>query len=139
MDKAEKQKLSESDICDLFITPFIKQVGWDQFKQVRRDVALTTAPVIVRGNLSARNKQKKFADYVLSRQPDLPLVIVEAKDSKHGVSDGLQHDRAILGHVGASRRLPRQKSRPATRQYRIWRGLRRLADIQIGIELAIYA
>ena len=32
MDKAEKQKLSESDICDLFITPAIKRAGWDQFK-----------------------------------------------------------------------------------------------------------
>ena len=91
MDKAEKQKLSESDICDLFITPAINQAGWDQFKQVRREVTLTPGPVIVRGNLSSRNKKKKkFADYVLSWQPGLPLAIVEAKDNKHGVSDGLQ-------------------------------------------------
>ena len=91
VDKAEKQKLSESDICDLFITPAIKQAGWDQFMQVRREVTLTPGPVIVRGNLSSRNKKKKkFADYVLSWQPGLPLAIVEAKDNKHGVSDGLQ-------------------------------------------------
>ncbi len=45
----------------------------------------------MRGNLSSRNKKKKkFADYVLSWQPGLPLAIVEAKDNKHGVSDGLQ-------------------------------------------------
>ena len=36
MDKADKLKLSESDVCDLFITPAIKQAGWDQFTQVRR-------------------------------------------------------------------------------------------------------
>jgi type I restriction enzyme, R subunit len=91
LNQADKQKLSESDICDLFITPAIQQVGWDQFKQVRREVTLTPGPVIVRGNLSSRNKKKKkFADYVLSWQPGLPLAIVEAKDSKHGVSDGLQ-------------------------------------------------
>jgi type I restriction enzyme R subunit len=91
MDKADKQKLSESDICDLFITPAIKQAGWDQFKQVRREVTLTPGPIIVRGNLASRNKKKKkFADYVLSWQPGLPLAIVEAKDNKHGVSDGLQ-------------------------------------------------
>lgn len=91
MDQADKQKLSESDICDLFITPAIKQAGWDEFKQVRREVTLTPGPVIVRGNLSSRNKKKKkFADYVLSWQPGLPLAIVEAKDNKHGVSDGLQ-------------------------------------------------
>lgn len=91
VDKADKQKLSESDICDLFITPAITQAGWDQFKQVRREVTLTPGPVIVRGNLSSRNKKKKkFADYVLSWQPGLPLAIVEAKDNNHGTSDGLQ-------------------------------------------------
>ena len=91
VDKADKLKLSESDVCDLFITPAIKQAGWDQFTQVRREVTLTPGPIIVRGNLSSRNKKKrKFADYVLSWQPGLPLAIVEAKDNKHGVSDGLQ-------------------------------------------------
>ena len=91
METAEKQKLSENDICDLLITPALKEAGWDQFKQIRREVTLTPGPVIVRGNLSARNKKKKkFADYVLSWQPGLPLAIVEAKDNKHGVSAGLQ-------------------------------------------------
>jgi type I restriction enzyme R subunit len=91
VDKAEKQRLSESDICDLFITPAIKRAGWDQFKQIRREITLTPGPIIVRGNLSSRNrKKKKFADYVLSWQPGLPLAIVEAKDNKHGVSGGLQ-------------------------------------------------
>lgn len=91
MDNQEKKQLSESDICDLFITPAIKVAGWDQLKQVRREVTLTPGPVIVRGNLSSRNKKKKkFADYVLSRKPGLPLAIVEAKDNKHSISSGLQ-------------------------------------------------
>ena len=91
MEPSEKKKLSESDVCDLFITPAIKQSGWDQLKQVRREVTLTPGPVIVRGNLSSRNKkQRKFADYVLSWQPGMPLAIVEAKDNKHTVSSGLQ-------------------------------------------------
>ncbi|TPL96425.1 DEAD/DEAH box helicase [Mesorhizobium sp. B2-3-11] len=91
MNQADKQNLSESDVCDLFITPAIKQAGWDQLKQVRREVTLTPGPIIVRGNLSSRNKKKKkFADYVLSWQPGLPLAVVEAKDNKHEVSDGLQ-------------------------------------------------
>jgi type I restriction enzyme, R subunit len=91
VDKKDKLKLSESDICDLFITPAIKQAGWDQFKQMRREVTLTPGPVVVRGNLSSRNrKKKKFADYVLSWQPGLPLAIVEAKDNAHSISAGLQ-------------------------------------------------
>ncbi len=91
MDKSEKLKLSESDICDLFITPAVKQAGWDPLKQIRREVTLTPGPVIVRGNLSSRNKKKKkFADYVLSWQPGLPLAVVEAKDNAYSVSSGLQ-------------------------------------------------
>lgn len=91
MDEAEKKRCSESDICDLFITPAIIQAGWDQFQQVRREVTLTPGPVIVRGNLSSRNKKKrKFADYVLSLKPGLPLAVVEAKGNTFSVSSGLQ-------------------------------------------------
>ncbi len=91
MDGFDKKKCSEIDICDLFITPALKQAGWDQFQQIRREVTLTPGPVIVRGNLSSRNKKKKkFADYVLSLKPGLPLAIVEAKDNNHTVSSGLQ-------------------------------------------------
>ncbi len=91
MTKQEKQQLSEIDICDLFITPAIKSAGWDQFTQIRREVALTPGPVIVRGNLSSRNKKKKkFADYVLQWEAGVPLAIVEAKDNSHTVSHGMQ-------------------------------------------------
>lgn len=91
MTKTEKQQLSEIDICDLFITPAIKGAGWDQLTQIRREVTLTPGPVIVRGNLSSRNKKKKkFADYVLLREAGVPIAIVEAKDNKHTVSQGMQ-------------------------------------------------
>ena len=50
MDKKEKSKLSESDICDLFISPAIRDAGWDPLQQIRREVTLTPGPVIVRGN-----------------------------------------------------------------------------------------
>ena len=91
MDKKEKLTLSEIDICDLFITPAIKAAGWDQLTQIRREVTLTPGPVLVRGNLSARNKKKKkFADYVLQWETGLPVAIVEAKSNNHTVSKGLQ-------------------------------------------------
>lgn len=47
MIKSEKQQLSESDICDLFITPAIKDSGWNQLTQIRREVTLAPGPVIV--------------------------------------------------------------------------------------------
>jgi type I restriction enzyme, R subunit len=91
VDKNEKLKLSEIDICDLFISPAIKSASWDPLTQIRREVTLTPGPVIVRGNMSSRNKKKKkFADYVLSWKPDLPVAIVEAKDNVARISDGLQ-------------------------------------------------
>jgi type I restriction enzyme R subunit len=91
MDSKDKKQLSEIDICDLFITPAIKDAGWDQLSQMRREVTLTPGPVIVRGNMSSRNKKKKkFADYVLSWAPGIPVAVVEAKDNNHTVSHGVQ-------------------------------------------------
>ncbi|MBC2713816.1 MAG: DEAD/DEAH box helicase family protein [Desulfobacteraceae bacterium] len=86
-----KTELSEIDICDLFITPAIKDAGWDQMRQIRREVTLTPGPIVVRGNMSSRNKKKKkFADYVLYWEPGVPVAIVEAKDNNHTVSHGMQ-------------------------------------------------
>jgi type I restriction enzyme R subunit len=91
MDSKEKKELSESDISDLFITPAIRDAGWDFMRRIRREVTLTPGPVIVRGNLSSRNKKKKkFADYVLYWEPNVPVAVVEAKDNKYTVSQGLQ-------------------------------------------------
>ena len=91
LDKNDKQKLSETDICDLFISPAIKAANWDPLTQIRREVTLTPGPVIVRGNLSSRNKKKKkFADYVLSWEPSIPVAVVEAKDNNFTASYGLQ-------------------------------------------------
>jgi type I restriction enzyme R subunit len=98
MTKEEKQQLSEIDICDLFITPAIKGAGWDPLTQIRREVTLTPGPVIVRGNLSSRNKKKKkFADYVLQWEAGVPVAIVEAKDNIYSVSHGMQQ---ALGYAG---------------------------------------
>ncbi len=98
MTKHEKQALSEIDICDLLITPAIKDAGWNQQTQIRREVTLAPGPVVVRGNMSSRNKKKKkFADYVLLREAGVPIAIVEAKDNNHIVSHGLQQ---ALGYAG---------------------------------------
>jgi type I restriction enzyme R subunit len=91
LDKRDKLKLSESDICDLFISPAIKGAKWNPLTQIRREVTLTPGPVVVRGSLSSRNKKKKkFADYLLSWRPSLPVAVVEAKDNTFSVSYGLQ-------------------------------------------------
>ena len=91
MEDINKKELSEIDICDNFITPAIKAAGWDQYSQIRREVTLTPGPVVVRGEMSARNKKKKkFADYVLHKEPGIPIAVVEAKDNNKTISHGLQ-------------------------------------------------
>lgn len=76
MSEINKKELSEIDICDLYITPAIIHAGWDQMSQIRQEVTLTPGPVIVRGNMSARNKKKmKFADYVLSKPYRIPMFL----------------------------------------------------------------
>lgn len=59
--------------------------------QIRREVTLTPGPVVVRGNMSSRNKKKKkFADYVLSWDASTPVAVVEAKDNNYSASHGMQ-------------------------------------------------
>ena len=91
MDPKEKKQLSEADIKAKFITPAIVKAGWDEMTQIRREVTLTPGPVVVRGNLSSRNKKKKkFADYVLQKEKGVSIAVVEAKDNNHTISQGLQ-------------------------------------------------
>lgn len=91
MDRKEKKELSESDIKAKFITPALVKAGWDEMTQIRREVTLTPGPVVVRGNLSSRNKKKKkFADYVLQKEKGVPVAVVEAKDNNYSISHGLQ-------------------------------------------------
>jgi len=84
-----KSHLSEEDIKARYITPAITDAGWDIKKQVRLEYAFTAGRIILRGNITARGKQKR-ADYVLFYKSNFPLAIVEAKDNNHPVGAGLQ-------------------------------------------------
>lgn len=80
--------LTEDDVKRLYITPAIKQAGWDSNTQIRQEVHLTKGQVMVRGKVILRGKSY-FADYVLFRQPGVPLAIVEAKDNTHPLGGGM--------------------------------------------------
>ena len=86
---SDKKSLSERDICTQYITPALQAAGWDFATQVREEVSFTKGRVIVRGKLHTRGKQKR-ADYVLYYAPNLPIAVIEAKDNKHSVGDGMQ-------------------------------------------------
>ncbi len=89
---SDKRGLSESDICDRFLTPALERSGW-QNTQWRREYSFTDGRIIVRGKMVARGKKKR-ADYVLFHKPNLPIAVIEAKDNSHQVGAGMQQGLA---------------------------------------------
>lgn len=84
----DKKSLTEQEIRTRFITPAISKAAWSS-SQIREEYAITKGRIIARGGTYKREKAK-FADYVLFYKPHIPLAIIEAKDNKHSVSDGMQ-------------------------------------------------
>ena len=85
----DKQQLSERDICTQYITPALVRSGWELATQVREEFSLTNGRILVRGKLHARARNKR-ADYVLFYKPNLPIAVIEAKDNRHSLGDGMQ-------------------------------------------------
>ena len=69
-----KNALSERDICTKFITPALREAGWDEMSQIREEVSFTKGCIIVRGKLVSRGKGKR-ADYILYLKPNIPLAL----------------------------------------------------------------
>jgi type I restriction enzyme R subunit len=84
-----KKFLSERDICTKFITPAVRQAGWDVLSQIREEVSFTKGRIIVRGRLVTRGRGKR-ADYILYYKPNIPLALIEAKDNSYAIGDGMQ-------------------------------------------------
>ena len=84
-----KKDMSERDICTKYITPALVKAGWDIKRQIREEVTFTDGRIIVRGNVTTRGKRKR-ADYILYYKSNLPIAVVEAKDNKHSIGDGMQ-------------------------------------------------
>ena len=85
----DKKALSERDICTKFITPALERAGWDIQTQVREEVSFTAGRIIVRGRMHIRGKRRR-ADYLLRYQKNQPIAVIEAKDNKHSLGDGMQ-------------------------------------------------
>jgi len=85
----DKSSFSETDIRTKYITPAIKNAGWDIKHQLREEFHFTDGRIIVRGQTVKRGKSKKV-DYLLLYKPNLPLAIVEAKGNKYSIGAGMQ-------------------------------------------------
>lgn len=85
----DKKALSERDIVTQYIMPALVKAGWDLKRQVREEVYLTDGRIFVKGSTTSRGERKR-ADIVLYRKPNLPIAVIEAKDNKHSLGSGLQ-------------------------------------------------
>ena len=92
-----KRDLSETDICDRFITPALLQAGWLK-ERILREHSFTDGRIIVRGRLVSRGKRKR-ADYLLVHE-GVPLAVIEAKDNSHALGDGMQQALAYADALG---------------------------------------
>jgi type I restriction enzyme, R subunit len=86
-----KKSLSESDLCDKYIRPAIVQAGWHSVDQIYAQFPLREGRVVVHGNASRRDASTVLrADFVLCHKPNIPLAVVEAKQSRLSMSSGMQ-------------------------------------------------
>ncbi len=84
-----KQGLSERDICTKYILPAIVKAGWNVDTQIREELGFTDGRIFVNGNFTRRGERKR-ADIVLYRKPNIPIAVIEAKDASHSIGSGLQ-------------------------------------------------
>lgn len=96
----DKKALSERDICTKFINPALEQAGWDLLSQVREEFPVTNGRIIVRGRMHTRARPRR-ADYVLNYKKNIPIAIIEAKDNKHSLGDGMQQALAYSDALDA--------------------------------------
>ncbi|BFU61041.1 MULTISPECIES: EcoAI/FtnUII family type I restriction enzme subunit R [Rodentibacter] len=101
---AEKRVMSETDIRSKFITPAIRNAGWDD-RQIREEYSFKADKQFTDGRMlidpktkKASRKEGKRVDYLLYQAPNRTIAVVEAKDNKHTARDGLQQamDYALL-------------------------------------------
>lgn len=85
-----KKELTEQEIRTQYITPAIKNAGW-QPHQIREEYRLTDGRVIARNNTCKRDITTiKRADYILFYNFHTPIAVIEAKDNNHNIYDGMQ-------------------------------------------------
>lgn len=92
----EKKNLKEQEIRTLFITPALKEKGWEVMKNMREEFYFTDGRIIIAGNQHSTAEGKK-ADYLLFHN-NMPIAVIEAKDNKHAVGSGIQQaiDYALI-------------------------------------------
>lgn len=80
-------QLSEEDIKRLYITPVLES-KWNP-SLITMEQKITDGKINIKGNVTVREQPKK-ADYILYKNSQTPLAIVEAKSAQFSTSHGMQ-------------------------------------------------
>ncbi len=96
MSIANKKDLKEQEIRTLYISPALKNKGWETGQNMREEYYFTDGRVVIAGSQHSTAEGKK-ADYLLYHN-NRPIAVVEAKDNKHSVGAGIQQaiDYALI-------------------------------------------
>jgi type I restriction enzyme R subunit len=89
--------VNESDTRYKLIDPAISRTWTDV--QVHTEYYYTAGEIVVRGKMVSRKKPKKV-DYLLTYAPDVPIALVEAKDTDHSVGAGMQQAMGYASDLG---------------------------------------
>ena len=96
-----KKDLSERDICTKFITPAVKDAGWDVLTQIREQVYFTKGRIIVRGKLVTRGYNLDFKNpNTVADEHDDPAELLKKLDDAEGQAAKLREQlKTILAEA----------------------------------------
>jgi len=92
--------LQEADTCRIYVTPKIREAGWEQHPHsITEQKTFTDGRVEVIGSVVRRREQKR-ADYLLRYTRDFPIAVVEAKPEFDHPGKGLQQAKEYAEILG---------------------------------------
>ena len=93
-----KIEMSEEDVRAKYIDPSIRNAGWNEETQIRREFSFTDGRIFVKYGKVVRGKRKK-ADYILSWKTNFNLAVIEAKKNtltaEHGIQQGIEYGEIL--------------------------------------------
>jgi type I restriction enzyme, R subunit len=92
--------LNEADTCRVYVTPKIREAGWEQNPHsITEQKTFTDGRVEVSGKSFRRGDQKR-ADYLLRYTRDFPIAVVEAKPEGDPAGKGIQQAKDYAEILG---------------------------------------
>ncbi|MBK9745996.1 MAG: type I restriction enzyme HsdR N-terminal domain-containing protein [Chloroflexi bacterium] len=91
---------NEADTCRLYVTPKLRDAGWETPPySITEQRTFTDGRIVVTNGKSKRGEGKR-ADYILRYRRDFPLAVVEAKAYREPAATGLQQAKEYAEILG---------------------------------------